>query len=208
MGVSFTIMAHPVRAPFVSSLQTELGAEVVWDERQDRWDTGRRSMLTHGTEQWHAVIQDDAVLCAGFQPALEKALEHVPADSPLVLYAGRVSPYIRHFRGVPRQRPFLIMDRIIWGVGIVVPTEGIEEMVAFCDSIPMENYDLRLSQWFEALQLPVYYTWPSLVDHRDSPSLVPGRVSKRHAYRFAGDNAHLIDWSRRPQRLNVQPRKV
>ena len=51
---------------------------------------------------------------------------------------------------------------------------------------------------FEAEDIPVWYPWPSLVDHRESPSLVPGRGhSGRVAHQFIGvdTSALTIDFS-------------
>ena len=197
---SFTVMAHPVRRVFAESLRLQLGARIVYDEQQSRWDTGRRAWLLHDAEaSHHAVIQDDAVLSKHFRVSLEQAISRVP-DSPIVLYAGNVAPWRRQFETVPANTSFLVGQRIIWGVGIVIPTHMISSVITYGDELtPTQlrtlkgNYDLRLSKYFEASRLAVYYTWPALVDHRGLPSLVPGRNGGRHAYNFAGDRQ--LDWS-------------
>jgi len=197
--IAYQIMAHPDRASFVPPLAAALNAGVTWDEKQSRWDTGRRAWLelAKSEEEWGCVIQDDAVLCKNFTEILPKALAYA-GGHPVVLYAGNVSPWRRTFRNVP-DTSWLILNRIIWGPGIAMPTSLIGEVIAHGDRHRMPNYDLRLSKWFERNRVDVYYTWPSLVDHRDSPSLVPGRTAVRHAFRFA-THPDKIDWSLPPHR--------
>ena len=74
---------------------------------------------------------------------------------------------------------WLVMRRIIWGPGIVLPTFLIRKVLMQGDKYRISNYDLRLSKWFERNAVPVYYTFPSLVNHRNGPIL--GRRSERVA---------------------------
>ena len=189
-------MAHPDRMRLVPKLERALKAGVTWDERQDRWDTGRRAWkaLIDSEAEYGCVIQDDAVLCKAFTEVLPRALAHVPPRSPLVLYAGTA------IRAQTRHLPptsFLVLRNIIWGPGIVMPTKLIEEVLAYGERYRIANYDLRLSKWFERTGTPVYYTWPSLVDHQNGPSLVPGRMGGRHAANFAR-SPETLDWGLKP----------
>ena len=65
--LSVSMMAHPKRAAQVEGILAQLDrkdVEVVWDERENRWDTGRRSMLAYDPRcSHHAVIQDDVLVC-------------------------------------------------------------------------------------------------------------------------------------------------
>jgi hypothetical protein len=181
-------------------------AEVVFDRRGDRWDTGRRSWQAVGRSASHGlVIQDDALVCRDLVAGVEKALQHVPDGSPLCLYCGRVRPNRELVQGLVRAAgpgtSWLSMGQIHWGVGIVLPTAAIDDMIAWCDKHPeIDNYDLRISAWVANRGLTVYYPWPSLVDHRESPSLVPGRTpAGRRAHRFLGVDRSALDqdWSGR-----------
>lgn len=121
------------------------------------------------------------------------------------LYVGTTRPYGPAVRlmvdSATERTSWLVMKHINWGVGIVVPTLQIPEMIAYCDTRNIANYDLKLSKWFESRpsesRPEVWCPWPNLVDHRDSPSLVPGRTGIRHAYNFIGkDKSALdVDWS-------------
>lgn len=203
-SVGVAIMAHRRRERFVPDLLAALDrpAEVVWDERNDRWHTGRRAMLAYRNHPGHThwmVVQDDAIVCRDLAAGVEQALEHVPAKSPLCLYVGRVRPFREHVhRLVGRAGPgvsWLAMNNMNWGVGIVMPVELIEPCITWGDRRgDIANYDKRIGRWLQHQGITVYYPWPSLVDHRDSPSLVPGRGSAgRRAHRFIGADVSALD---------------
>ncbi|WP_152486534.1 hypothetical protein [Nocardiopsis lucentensis] len=208
--MSVAVMAHRKREKFVPGLVASLDrpAKGVWDQKNDRWDTGRRAMLAYESgATHHLVIQDDAVVCRNLVAGVERALTRVPAPhgtpTPLCLYAGRV----KRFRSVVRRhvgsrRPsWLAMPSIYWGVGVVMPVQLISELIRWGDQHPeVANYDYRMGQWLRQQGVEVWYPWPSLVDHRHSPSLVEGRSSaaSRHAHSFIGANASALShrWNR------------
>lgn len=200
--VSTVVMAHPRRKRFVTELLARLDrpARVVWDERNDRWDTGRRSMLAYDpAATHHLVVQDDAIIPRDLVAGVERALGHAPADSPLCLYCGRNQPYRELVQQLVSRAggdaSWLTMSQLHWGVGIVMPTSLIDDMVTWCDTrTSIANYDRRISRWCQHRGLTVWYPWPSLVDHRDSPSLVAGRGSaNRRAHRFLGEDRSVLD---------------
>lgn len=199
--VSVAIMAHPRRAAFIPELEAALDrpTTVVWDDGSNsRWGTGRRALLAYDPDATHhLVLQDDAVIPRDLVAGLEAALAHAPQDVPVCLYVGKVRPYremVTEYVNRARDTSWLVMDRINWGVAIVFPTRIIDDLVAHCDTQTIPNYDTRMSKWFEAKHIPVWYPWPSLVDHRESPSLVPGRGhAGRVAHRFIGADASALD---------------
>lgn len=197
--LSYSIMAHPSRERLVHNLRRRLGADtpVAWDQIGDRWDTGRRALLAHvnaGSDR-ALVLQDDAVLPRGFIPGVRNALEHVPEDSPLVLFCTRTKHWSPVLNQVPADASFLVMDFIYWGPGIVVPTYMIPEIVEWCDGLDTPQYDHRLGEWFRHLGVDCLYTWPNLVDHMHVPSLISGRSSRRSAHNFVRGRADRLDWS-------------
>lgn len=219
LSMSIAMMAHPKRAEQVDAVLSRLDredVEVVWDEKDNRWDTGRRSMLAYDPRcSHHAVIQDDVLVCRNLFSGLLGALEHVPADVPVCGYVGRVRPFaemVTRAALVARDRgaSWLTMHTLNWGPLIVVPTAHIPAMIDHCDTlVNILNYDRRLSRYWELVeQKPIWYTWPSLVDHADGPSLVRGRVGTdrskavhmRVAHTFIGEDASAqdIDWSGQP----------
>lgn len=196
MSVSVSVMAHKSREVYATKLAKQLGAPIIWDEMNDRWDTGRRAWLAHldtGSD-YSLVIQDDAVAPNGLIPGIEKAMVRVPYGSPLVLYMTKTLQWGSIFDLVPDNISYLLMERIWWGVAIVLPTDFISPMLDFCADYPNLQYDHRIGQFFYIHKEPVYYTWPNLVDHRNLPSLVPGRTARRHAPNFVKGRADRVSW--------------
>lgn len=201
--VSVVVMAHRKREAYIPGLLAALDrpAEVVWDAGDNnRWNTGRRAWQAVDRSTSHGLtIQDDAIPCRDLVAGIEQALQHVPPDSPLCLYCGRTRPYRelvqRLVTEAGQETSWLTMAQCHWGVGIVMPTKWIDDMVAWCDTrSEIANYDRRISRWIQHQGLTVYYPWPSLVDHRISPSLVPGRqAAGRHAHRFLGADRSALD---------------
>lgn len=220
-GLSVSVMAHRRREHFVPPLLDKLGLSadrVTWDRRNDRWDTGRRAMLAHDPgASHHLVVQDDAVVPRDLVLGVESALAHIPEDALVVLYAGKTQKFwtgiARAGVQVSKGPCWLVMNQVHWGVGVVVPTERINEMVAWCDRADVPNYDKRISRWCEATKTAVWYPYPSLLEHRQSPSLVPGRGMRgRRAHRWIGEQTSVADltWDRpvvRIPRLPDDPRR-
>lgn len=207
LRVDTVVMAHRKRQQFVAELLAALDrpAKVVWDAGDNnRWNTGRRAWQAADRTATHGmVIQDDAIVCRNLVAGVEEALSHVPDESPLCLYTGRVRPFRDLIQQLVDQAgdgtAWLTMGQIHWGVGIVLPTRYVDDMLAWCDQrTDVANYDRRISRWCQHMGLTVYYPWPSLVDHRESPSLVPGRsyVGRRaHQFIGAGEYATSRNWS-------------
>ena len=86
--LSVAVMAHPKRADLIPALCDSIDADVpvVWDERNDRWDTGRRALLAFDpAATHHLVVQDDALVCRDLVAGLQRALPHVPREAPVGL---------------------------------------------------------------------------------------------------------------------------
>lgn len=202
-SVSLAIMAHPRRAEMVAELETLLDrpAKVVWDERNDRWHTGRRSLLAFDeSTTHHMVIQDDVIPCRDLVAGVERALGFIPADAPLMAYVGSVRPYAPVIKRHIAERPdvsWFTFNETFWGPCLVIPTAHIRDLVRRCDRMNVANYDRRIGLWYRSKRIRTFAPWPSLVEHRDSPSLVAGRNGQRHAYRFLGSDvsALTVDWS-------------
>lgn len=212
--MSVAIMAHPKRRHHVPELQDALPqATVVWDQHDNRWDTGRRSMAAHDpAADWHLVVQDDAVLCADFLQGVRLALSHCP-EVPVSFYTGQTRPYaVEVMDAVIRARKarssWLAMRGPLWGVAVAVPVPLIPGMLEACEGLDVPNYDMRMSEHFCNLGLECWYSIPSLVDHRvgpDNPSLVPGRghSDRRTAHAFIGEASPLdVNWGSDPLRVH------
>lgn len=206
MRVSAVIRAHPKRRDLVDELLATLDrpAEVVWDRRNDEWDTGVRAWQAVDPDaDYGLVIEDDAIVCRDLLAGLEKALEHVPAESVVSLYLGNRRPYQHRVKQMVTDAnsadvSWIRTTSLIWGVAIAVPVSTIADMLTWCEWNEHPNYDARVARYYATvLRWPTYYTWPSLVDHRQVPSLL-NHPGERHAHRFVGEDASAldVDWSR------------
>jgi hypothetical protein len=210
MKLSASIMAHPDRHEQVAELLETLDSDdvmVAWDGEgppsgnSDRvWRTARRGWeMFDESADWHVLLQDDAIVCQDFLAGLSVALEHVPQDAV-------VSPYLG--MGGMTGNKWLVLaakadnvnaswvrgNKLLWGVCIAVPTRLIPQMIADCDRKTGVPDDMRVSGWFERRGADCWYTWPSLVDHRNVPSLTKHRAKDRRARRHHLGSAVELSW--------------
>lgn len=213
MKLSCSIMAHPDRAGHVDELRRALGTRrgmtpVAWDDEgppsgnTDRgWRTARRGWeLADPDADWHLLLQDDAVPCADLLVGLEQALKYVPADAVVSAYlggGGAIGPRWGPIAASADQRgaSWVISHKLMWGVAIILPVKLIPEMVERANRSTGTPDDMRVCGWAEKRHAEVWYTWPSLVDHRDVPSLTKHRAKDRRAWRFHGGSALKLDWA-------------
>lgn len=205
VSVSVAVMAHPKRAEMVEDLlgRLDVPATVVWDEIQDRHDTGVRSLEAFDPDcTHHMVIQDDALPCRDLVAGVAKALEHVPEGHPMSCYVGNVRPFRAKVNAIVARAhddvSFIRMAGIYWGPCVVVPTDVLPELCPwFRGATGIKNYDRRMSRWFEAQKRECWYAWPSLVDHRGDESLTHGHTGRRTAHKALGPDRSALetDWS-------------
>lgn len=206
MKLSAAVMAHPKRADLVADLLERLDrpVPVVWDERNDRHDTGVRALAAFDdTATHHLVIQDDALPCRDLLASIETAIKYVPPGHPASFYVGRVKPFRQEINRLVAQADgasWLRFDGPYWGPAIVVPTGNLPALIAWWSSPAAQkitNYDRRIARWHHAHGFDCWYSWPSLVDHRGDDSLVTGHTQQRYAHRALGpdDSGLTVDWS-------------
>jgi hypothetical protein len=210
--LSASIMGHPDRGREIANLLVSLGAletPISLDQEgppsgdHDRvWRNARAAWLMHDpAADWHVLIQDDAVVCRDFLAGLERALEHVPQTSAIV------SGYLGRGRHVPQKWArlaeradqagacWVVAQKLMWGVCIAIPTRYIGEMISFADRRPGIPDDMRVAGWVTKTFRECWYPWPSLVDHREVPSLTKHNARERRAMRHHAGSAMEIDWS-------------
>jgi hypothetical protein len=208
--LSASVMAHPSREAEVGQLLAALDRPVpvhydpegapsgngdrVWRVARAAWE------LADPEADWHALIQDDAVPCADLLAGLERALAYVPPDAV-------VSPYLGTGRNVPirweamaraaetKGVPWVRSLKLMWGVCIILPVKLIPEMMAYADRRAGVPDDMRVAGWAERSHREVWYTWPSLVDHRPVPSLTKHKAHDRVARRHHEGSALEINWT-------------
>lgn len=203
-------MAHPDRAGLVSELQDWLDRDtmVVWDiegppsGNGDRiWRTARAAwQVADPDADWHVLIQDDAVPCPNFLAGLERALEHVPPDATVCPYLGQGGAASKRWgvlgaQADQRGASFVVSQSLMWGVAICLPVAMIPDMIARADTMHRVPDDMRVAGWTKRRAGEVWYTWPSLVDHRPVPSITKHRAADRRAVRHHHGSALELSWS-------------
>jgi len=177
-------LAAMTKADFVSVDQGNLGAStnhrIVW-----------RSLHNGTTAHWLVVLEEDAVPVNDFRAQLAEVLRVAP--TPIVsLYLGKQRPP-RHQGAIQNAlaradsagAQWITSNQLLHAVGVAVRTILVPDMLA---NLPVLPIDQAISKWARAHRYQIGYCIPSLVQHRDGPSLishpdgkarVPGRVAWR-----------------------------
>lgn len=176
-------MAHPDRAALIPALQQAIGGDVpvVFDEKQNVWDTCRRAWLAHDrAADYSLVIQDDAIVCKDFRKKAIAVLEAQSKEYMTAFYAGGMAkPRVRH--ALMRGDDHFVSAMIFNEVALCIPTKHIEEMVKFCDDRDAVN-DHLIQKWLQLRRIKVWYPVPSLVDHRtDTVSIYRSNLEREDA---------------------------
>lgn len=209
MKLSASVMAHPDRAEHVAALLDALDrpVRVHYDTEgpangnADRvWRTARGGWVMHDpAADFHLLLQDDALISADLLAGLEQALEHVPADAVVSPYLGKGGATPHRWRRMAADADrlgasWVTSTKLMWGVGIILPVARIAEMIALADRLTGITDDMRVAGWAEKSRTEVWYTWPSLVDHRAVPSLTKHHAKDRRAERHHTGSALDLDW--------------
>lgn len=205
MNVSVAIMAHPARGAYVEELLEALDApaEVVWATGKDVWETRRRTLEAHDpSADYLVMLQDDALVCRDLIAGVQEIVRYV--DGPISLYTGtqrpsQTSTAVHLAIASFTDSPFFRAPGPHWGVGLVMPTALIGELVKGAGGLKgIHADDMRMQRWLRAQGIDCTYTVPSLVDHRQGPSLVGHPQKGRKAYNFIGSDSSAldVDWGR------------
>lgn len=172
-------MAHPKRKKFVEEYLHKLlpDAVVVWDEKNDVWDTRRRCLEQHleSGKKWCLTIQDDCLIADDF---LKKAVSFISLHNrpkrrsfsfQFYFWAtgnGYVIPAMR--RGFHRGTGMKS------GLAICLNREVIGGLLEYWKDSPrlLRHDDSRIGEFLRKRRIFTMYPAPSLVQHRDSESLI------------------------------------
>ncbi len=179
--ITVAVMAHPKRKEAAEALALQLkqypfsDVTISYDgidagSHQEEWDNGKRALqagIGHG--DWHVVVQDDAILAPNFFENVNGAAANAPVKTIISLYTGKARPFPTRVQTAVDKAyhaTWLQYWLLLWGVGILIPSDHIEPMIEFVDERE-EPYDTRIGIFYQRNRLPVLYTMPSLVDHND-----------------------------------------
>lgn len=179
--ISAAIIAHPSRKAYVRELRRKVNVPVVWDEKQNMWDTARRAILEYDpAAEYHVIIDDDALPADYFLEGCQGIADALPNQTLVGLFVGediRLHVMLNGHRGHGGDFDlstvsFLQFAGVLnWGVATMIPTGWIPDLIDYCDTLPFPEVDRRMGTFANALRYPTLYSWPSIVDHRKGPSL-------------------------------------
>lgn len=183
-------MAHPSRKHFFEDLSKKLDHPLfVVDEGRGLIANCRRSWEVHNPQaDFHVVIQDDAIVCKNFKEIATGFISRMEAER----IAANQLPYAYNFFTIESTqvkltewKGYAIDERNRGGVAICLPTNQIESMLEYYDTLTDKHDDYRIGQWLKANNIKVCYPIPSLIDHDDNnPSLCSHPKLMRKAYKF------------------------
>lgn len=183
MNINYIVMAHTNRKAYVPPLLDQLPKDT-----QVSWDNGDLGLVKAHIQAWElyggdytCVIQDDAILTDNF---LEKAQYHV---NQCVQNYGRIALHF-YLRKSPKfskkvkkwkqeGRDHVVMKNLHAGLAICLPSEIIPDMLDYFKSEHLKSGDKRINKYLRKEEIPVYFPLPSLVEHRNLPSLHSGNSS-------------------------------
>lgn len=171
-------MAHPKRKEWAEELAKTLNCSIVWDERNDIWDTARRAWLELSNDEceFGVVIQDDAILCDNFIEEVHKLV--IKTYHYRTIYQLYINGDIRIFTKEAiefgRERNYIFSRELAGGVATVIPRSMIKDIIHYGNQSFYPGDDTKIKMFCLRYGIPVTYPFPSLVDHRrrkDNPSL-------------------------------------
>ena len=189
-------MAHPKRKEYVKYLLERLGdVPVIWEDGSGIWETRKRCLEDHiaAGAEWSLTIQDDCLVTDDF---IEKAIAFIQKHDRKGRRTFSFNFYFwSNSLGLcqsAKRSGFYRSRGIKSGLGICLKTEIIPPLLSFWEgrSDLLRHDDSRISLFLRKRGLSSIYPCPSLVQHRDAPSLVytPDEVPfTRKALFYDGD---------------------
>jgi hypothetical protein len=195
--LSISIMAHPSRSDFFPGIKEKLGdVPFAIDQNNNLLENCKAAWrLYNPSADFHVVIQDDGIICNNFKERAEKFITEREAERALNNWAATCyNFYCRAFYPLDKMAEFEKQGYLYegynrGGVAICLPTNQIESMLKYYDTLPSLHDDVRISQWLATSKFRMCFAIPSLVDHDDhNPSLAGSKpVIFRKAYSFIDD---------------------
>ena len=154
--------------------------------------------LPHGGEAWRVILEDDAVIPNDFQQRVVELLSEVSTSVVINFYASYQNQ--KKYAEWAKDKPYgsFYKSQYSGSVGVAYPTGLLPDIVKAFRAIRWQHTircDARIGTALRKLNIPVYYTHPSLVDHSDMVSLITEkRDPKRRAVHYIGDYDRKIQW--------------
>lgn len=222
--ISIVVVAHPDRRHMVTDLQRHLTPEaVVWDDGAYGANANHRRawkwIADSGNTNTHAlVLEDDVVLTPRFRHHLHTLARHLPPGiTSLYLGTGRPPHWQLAIADAITTLPspdhcWLTGTHLLSAVAYLAPVDLFADLHAATTDDPKVPIDRQVSRYAMATGTPVNFSWPSLVDHRDTAPVITHRTDgqPRTSPRKAWNVGTRTSWAgpshplRSPEELGVE----
>lgn len=205
--IAIGIVAHIARQSMAEQLANQVGADFI------SLDDGHLGANKNHRRTWtelatlgatHAVVlEDDCVPVHDLRHQLEQAIKAAPSSTIISGYLGQQRPpqwmpKVKRAIETANQNDahYITSTHLLHGVCIAMHTDHIPPMLAFTATRNYLPWDEAVGAYARHTKQLIAYTWPSLVDHRDGPTLIahrdkarrrPGRVAWRIGTRDVWD---------------------
>ena len=219
MTVAIAIVAHTKRAEQAHQLMDTVGAQYLSMDDGTLGCTANHircwTYLAKQPTEWSLVLEDDAQPIHGFRDQLDLALDAAPTEV-VSLYLGRERPVWMEFGGrgsAQRVQPviikalaradeqgasFITAPKLLHAVAVAVRTNLIDSMLKHVQE-SKQPIDFAIGDWCTANHHQVAYTYPSLCDHEDGPTVIRRHPDgePRHQPRKAHKVGTADAWTKR-----------
>lgn len=208
--IAIGVVAHTTRLSQAEALADQVDADYMSvDDGTLGCDGNHRAVwahLAHLGAEWSVVIEDDAIPVPDFRAQLGKVLAVSP--SPVVsLYLGTARPVWIELAGrgsAQRAQPlvrqavaeaevkgasFITAPKLMHAVAVAIRTDLIAAMLD-ATAETLDPIDAAIGKWCSTVGHTVAYSYPSLVDHYDGPTVIrrhpdgEPRLEPRKAYKL------------------------
>ena len=184
MDVAIGVVAHVKRQTMANDLAAKINAHVLC------FDDGSLGFRNHvqvwrqcALEQadWCLVVEDDAVPVQHFNEQTTAALRVAPS-SVVSLYLGtdkrtRATTFDAVAKAQANDASWITHHKLLHAVAVAIRTPLVADMLAYVERKRYLPIDDAISGWRarHLIKQPVAYSSPSLVDHRDTESMIKHR---------------------------------
>jgi len=169
MNIDYIIMAHKSRKEHYERLANQFDdIKLCIDyQNQGAWAIAKQAWdMADKDSDYTIVIQDDALLCHNFQEKAEQFIEQHKGHVISFYYGDNPQAH-------KEIKPDYFDTILNHAVCLAIPTAEIPGMIQYCDFQPeCTGDDMKIRRWLITNGRTCRYSNPSLVQHRDIPSIV------------------------------------
>lgn len=193
------VIGHTSRTEQAITLAHTMGGHLALDDGTLGCTGNHLRTLEHLATQdgmYAVVLEDDAQPVDQFHQQLSAAILAAPkADydtgtqpAPILsFYLG--TGYPRYWqKGIRRATeradqagaPWIVSEHLLHAVAYAIRTDLIPDLLTHRAELPIDDL---VTGWARTNHHPVAYTWPSLCNHHDGPTVITGRTTRHHPRR-------------------------